>query len=279
MTPEELAVAVADNPRHAAIHPALLLRVCQEEHAKFKKDRDRVKAVKNRLHQIHGAFEGGGAGPLLAALPQACRAGDERAAARAAMACHVSTRERLAHLDEFYGFVFEHLPHVRSVADVGCGLNPLFLAAVAHPAIAWYGAYDIDGRSLAALGDFFAACGQAGEAALCDAVTEAPAADVDVAFLFKLLPVLDAQRAGRGLALVGALSARAAVVTFPMASLGGRGRGMAQNYPARYEAGLAALRPILAKQVIGNELVYVLGPPAAAEDGVQGPLAPGRRRP
>lgn len=262
MTPEELARAIAENPRHAAIAPALLARICAEEHARHKKDRDRVKAVKSRLHQIHGAYLADGGARAIGALRDACTGGDPAqlaAAARGAMACHVSTRERLPHLEAFYALLFDSLPDVETIADIGCGLGPLFLLAVPHPPVARYFAYDIDRRVADLLGASFAAIGQAGEAALCDAVAETPPARADAALLLKLLPVLDAQRGGRGLALLDALEARYAVVSFPVASLSGRGRGQAAHYARLYEEGMQEMRPLLRREQIGSEVIYILG--------------------
>jgi len=102
------------------------------------------------------------------------------------------------------------------------------------------------------------------QAAECaDLTIETPASQADTAYLFKLIPVLEAQRKGRGYELAKSLNAKFLVITYPLKSLGGREKGMAKNYAAQLENALQTGQlgrfTREAQAVIGNELVCVLG--------------------
>ncbi len=62
-----------------------------------------------------------------------------------------------------------------------------------------------------------------------------PTTRADVALLFKLVTTLDRQDPDAAERLVAALRVRHAVVSFPVRSLAGRGRGMERTYRARLE--------------------------------------------
>jgi hypothetical protein len=65
---------------------------------------------------------------------------------------------------------------------------------------------------------------------LQDILCQPPDDPADVAFLLKTLPCLERQEKGSSRRLLEALRARHVVVSFPVASLGGRGKGMRENY-------------------------------------------------
>ena len=83
---------------------------------------------------------------------------------------------------------------------------------------------------------FFAHAGVHGHARICDLAAGAPDEQVDLALVLKALPPLDQQAKYAGRDLLRALNARHILVSFPAQSLGGRGKGMAENYEQRFRA-------------------------------------------
>jgi 16S rRNA (guanine(1405)-N(7))-methyltransferase len=174
------------------------------------------------------------------------------------MAVHASTRERASHVDELYRRLFERVGLVASVVDIGCGLNPLAIPWMRLSADAVYIAVDIE-KSLTA---FVAQCLELmpvqGRAMVADAISAPPREPVDLALVLKMVPCLEQQQRGAGADLVNALDARHVVVSFPVRSLGGRGKGMHENYAKLFEE-LARQYHWRAEAVpVPGELLYVI---------------------
>lgn len=258
----------------------LLERVAAEENAKYKTERERVKAVKRRLHALHGAYLNESAHKKVAALLEGLCAecenssgegdadtatGDDGSArlihtAETILRLHASTRERLPYISDLYDYIFRQAGEVRTILDIGCGYNPFSIPWMPRKPEAYH-ACDIDLRAAGLINRFLTATGLPQTAFLLDAVAETPAQTADVALLFKLLPVLEAQRKGRGFALLTQINVRCAAVTYPLKSLSGREKGMGAHYAKIFEDALdGALSPytLAGKETIGNELVYIL---------------------
>ncbi|MCL2372580.1 MAG: hypothetical protein FWC78_04170 [Defluviitaleaceae bacterium] len=244
--------------KYDMLHPALVERIYKEESVKHKKPQDALKATKTRLHQMYGAYSSGSSHKKAAAL--LASPGDIKATATQIMQLHASTRERLPHIEEFHAFVAAHAGPAETILDLGCGFNPFSLLHMPAPPKTYY-AYDIDIRTAALLNQFFAITGLPQAAACTDLAIQTPAHQVDIAYMQKLLPVLEAQAPGRGFALAREVNAKHLVITYPLKSLGGREKGMGKNYAARFEAAIVSGEmqgEIIAQENIGSELVYVI---------------------
>jgi hypothetical protein len=94
-----------------------------------------------------------------------------------------------------------------------------------------------------------------------DLIRETPKERADLAFLFKLLPVLEAQSKGRGYALLNDINAGRIAVTFPLKTLCGRNRGFGRHYESAFGEALSDRckgLTVIGKREIGSELVYLL---------------------
>jgi 16S rRNA (guanine(1405)-N(7))-methyltransferase len=255
----ELIQAVQSSQKYAAIDEALIRSIGLRELAARRNLKEAVKATKNKLHQVAGAY-------LDARLPynewlallETAVAGDERRTtnderrttnddeslpnSKLYQACleimrhHASTRERLPILERFYATTLAALAPVRSVIDLACGLNPLALPWMPLAPDARYYACDIYADMIAFLNGFFALAGVHGQARICDLAAGAPDEPADLALVLKALPPLEQQAKHAGRDLLRALKARHILVSFPAHSLGGRGKGMAENYEQRFRA-------------------------------------------
>lgn len=261
----EIVERVLRSPRYRDVDPALLGRLADEELPKSRSTDEAVKRVKRRLHQAVGAFRGRRtADPLTPEIREAW-AGDRsgpafRAACADAMRRHASTRERVELLDGLYPAIWAVTGIPDSVLDLGCGLNPLSLPWMGIADDARYVASDVDRRPLATVEAFLELVGQPGTVEVRDLVADPPTDAADVALLFKLVTTLDRQDAGAASRLLATLAVRHAVITFPLRSLGGRGRGMERTYRRRMDELVAAVdraRDITEVPVAG-ELVMVV---------------------
>src|SRR5437879_12163651 len=73
-----------------------------------------------------------------------------------------------------------------------------------------------------------------GKAEVCDVIQACPTHKVDVAFIFKAIPCLEQVDALAGFHLLQTLRADYLVVSFPVASMGGRNKGMVEHYKAHF---------------------------------------------
>jgi 16S rRNA (guanine(1405)-N(7))-methyltransferase len=230
---DELVRQVAASPKYHAISEDLIRQIGRRELAARRNLKDAVKAAKNRLHQVAGAYLD--ARPPYAAWAGqlAAAEGDERALRAAClqiMERHASTRERLGILDTFYTTTLAGLPPIRSVLDVACGLGPLAIPWMPLADGAAYYACDIYADMMAFLNEFLRVAGVPGQAQVCDLVAGPPPVRADVALVLKALPPLDHLDKRAGPNLLRALDADYLLVSFPARSLGGRDKGMVEHY-------------------------------------------------
>lgn len=262
MTVEDIYSEVTLSKKYASLYAPLIMRICGEEYPKYKKDKDRIKAVKNKLHIIYGAFCGDERHKKAEAVfaESGCERSDTvgiKSMCAEIMRLHASTNERLGSLDEFYGFIFGKIGAAESVLDIGCGFNPFSLPYMPHMPKKYY-AYDIDCRTVSLLRLYFDLLNLPPLADSADIIAGTPRDNVDAAFIFKLMPVIEIQSPGRAYRLLKEINAGYIVVTYPVKSLCGRLKGMQVNYAQSFEAGIAGSFDIIGQAIIGSELIYII---------------------
>ncbi len=236
-----LVARVWSSRKYRAVVPELVERLLLSSLSRGVGEEGAVKEAKRTLHQIAGSYFTGIV--RTDRWRRMLAGGDVRAACHSIMHEHASTRERLPFLEAFYHTLLGDLGPIRSVLDLGCGLNPLSIPWMRLPAQATYVAYDLYEDVVSFLTTFFEVVRVAGCAHARDIAARPPTEAVDVALLLKLLPCLD--RLGQGVTekVLDAIHARWVIVSFPIQSLGGRrDKGMPQNYEERFLA-LARARP------------------------------------
>jgi 16S rRNA (guanine(1405)-N(7))-methyltransferase len=223
-----------------------------------------LKATKTTLHQVAAVYLPGEMpyAQWLEELRQALHEPDLEAIRHVclrAMSAHISTRERLPLLPQFYDRLLADLPPIGSVLDLACGLHPLALPWM--PCFAGrprYYAYDLYEDMVDFLNSVLGLLQITGRASVCDIVQEPPCEEVDLAFVLKALPCLEQVEKGASLRLLEALRARYILVSFPAHSLGGGRRGMASAYEARFHALLTDQRWHVERFEFPGELVFRL---------------------
>src|SRR5215469_1636774 len=210
-----------------------------QELAKRPSLKEAIKATRSKLHQVGGAYIEGEAPyrSWIDQLQQVVVRGDEeqlKRACKSIMGYHVSTRERLPMLEQFYTTLLADLPPVRSVIDVACGLHPLAIPWMPLGQDVQYYAYDIYKDMADFLNEFMVLINMSGYAQARDVIQHCPTSKVDLAFILKAIPCLEQVDKNAGLHLLDAINADHVLVSFPVHSLGGRKKGMVTNYEARF---------------------------------------------
>ncbi len=241
------------------ICPDTVRRVWAECLQKYKRPKDAERAAREALHGISGAFMTPGEARQLARDMQDWRSERNDGGLERMLSRHASTRERLplSDMDALYARVFEVTGRPRSALDLACGVNPIYLGARGVEAAG----VDISGLAVDAVNRFGEICGAPVRAACADLLCPGaiPVERFDVALLFKLLPLLERQKAGAALDVMNAVNADYLVASFPTRTLGGRNVGMAAQYSGWMAAHVPEGRAVAASFETGNELFFILG--------------------
>jgi 16S rRNA (guanine(1405)-N(7))-methyltransferase len=260
---EPLLQAVLESPKYRTVSADLVRRIGLRELEARRNLKEAVKATKNTLHQIAGAYLDGKMryADWLAALESRAQSGDRqqfRDCCIEIMGHHASTRERLDSLPEFYTATLAGLAPIHSLLDVACGLNPLAIPWMPLAPDARYYACDLYSDMMAFLEGLFPLSGVQGRAQVCDLAALPPTQRVEVALVLKVLPPLEQQERGAGIGLLRALQADYLLVSFPTRTLGGRNVRMAANYEAWFHKTIAAEGWETERFEFPNELCFLV---------------------
>lgn len=237
---DQLVAKVIESPKYATINQGLIRRIAVQEFEKRNNLREAMKSIKNKLHQVGGAYLDRPMDyPLfLMELTTAFHEGKEefRRVCQRVMCYHSSTRERLPELDWFYRNLLVDLPPVRHVIDVACGLNPLAIPWMGLSGEVEYIAIDIYSDMMNFISQYMTLIGVQGSAVVGDVLGYSLPFEADVAFVLKTIPCLEQVDKNAGAYLLDGLQAKYIIVSFPVHSLGGRrDKGMLVNYANRFK--------------------------------------------
>jgi 16S rRNA (guanine(1405)-N(7))-methyltransferase len=240
---------------------AVVARIGQAELQKRRSLKVAIKETKDKLHQVAGAYQDKMRyTEWQRQLPNA----DLKTWCLDVMRYHASTRERLPYLADFYRTIFAELGAVRSILDVACGLNPLAVPWMPVATHIEYTALDIYEDMANFIAAFFAHADIKAHALACDVIgaISTPYSPLtqnyDAALLLKTMPCLEQSEKGIGTRLLDILRARSIVVSYPLQSLGGKCKGMAQNYNAQFQR-LVSGKPWRVQRLeFENELVFII---------------------
>ena len=256
---ENLLDKLLESKKYRDVCPDTVRRIWAECARKYKKPKDVDKAAREALHGITGAFLSPAEARECAWAMQAWHAGGRtNAQLENILNKHASTRERLPlmAMDALYARIFEITGKTDHVLDLACGINPVYLGARGIKTTG----VDISQQSVDLVNAFGKTCGAPVGALCADLLCDnsLPAGRFDVALLFKVLPLLERQRAGAALAVMEAIDAEYIVVSFPTRTLGGRNVGMSAHYAEWMAAHIPQNRLIAGHFEMNNELFYVL---------------------
>lgn len=260
---DDLTNAARAGSDYRTLNPELVRWVAQREMPKNRSLKEAVKAVRSKLHQVGGAY-----------LPSALRPaefGEElsrlgsnwqndalHAFCRRMLGLHASTRERLPVVEEFFNVTLGGLAPIHSILDLACGLNPLALPWMPVAKDVEYISCDIYADLLEVLNRFFAHCGVNGKAYECNLVEQTVFPQAQVTLLLKTLPCLEQLDKEIGMRLLDAISSPHILVSFPARSLGGRAKGMPQNYERHFNDLVAGKNWQVQRFEFASELAFLI---------------------
>lgn len=238
--------------------PDTVRRVWDECSQKYKKPKDAEKAAREALHGITGAFMSPQEAKQLAYDMQAWHVEHTDVGLERMLSRHASTRERLplADMDALYDRIFAITGRPRSVLDLACGINPLYLGARGIRTLG----IDISGAAVDAVNRFGEVYHMPTKAACVDLLCPGsiPSDRFDMALLFKLLPLLERQRKGGAAHVLNHINAAHIIASFPTRTLGGRNVGMSAHYADWMAANLPNHLITIDSFETANELIYIL---------------------
>jgi 16S rRNA (guanine(1405)-N(7))-methyltransferase len=254
---------IHSSPKYQAIELKLIEKIGQMELAKRRNLKEAIKSTRSKLHQIATSFI---TSPLefeewtdeLKGLSQDVTNPKLQAFCLKLMRCHSSTDERLPILSEFYSTIFKSITPIESILDLACGLNPLTIPWMPISRDCTYYAFDVLPDMVTFINKFFAHIGQKGKAFTLDLATEIPKKTSRVALLLKTLPTLDQIDKHAPSILLDQIKARHLVVSYPVHSLGGKSKGMVENYTAQFETLTANWNGTIKPFVFTTELAFLL---------------------
>jgi 16S rRNA (guanine(1405)-N(7))-methyltransferase len=171
---------------------------------------------------------------------------------------HASTRERMPILEKFYDSILTPLGSIESVLDLACGLNPLARPWMQLQPSTMYYACDIYADMIAFLNRFMDKMALPGKAWLCDLVQEVPQQPVQLALVLKTIPCLEQIDKRIGRRLLEGLQAEYILVSFPVQSLGGRNKGMVENYEAHFREIVEGFDWQIERHAFSAELAFLI---------------------
>lgn len=259
-TLDALVSAVQSSAKYATVTPEFVRKLGAQELKKHSRLKEAVKATKNRLHQVAGAYL---ASPpkyeawldLLAAAPTL---DERREVCRALMQTHASTRERLPTLNQFYRVALAEVAPVRSVIDIACGLNPLAIPFMPLAEGAAYYACDIYTDLADFLNRAFPLLRITGAAWAADLTQTIPDQHTDLAIIVKAIPCLQQLDKGIGARLLDGINADHILVSYPAQSLGGSSKGMRANYEAQFAELVAGKGWTIHRYDFATELAFLI---------------------
>jgi len=247
MEPDRALEALLAAPKYRGVYAGAVARVYRDmlrRHGPKGAD----KAARVELHRITGAFLTPKDVKRARGLLERARGGDGSALFEA-LALHASTRERLPEIR-----ALPALGNPRTVADLACGLNPLYLGALGLSVRG----IELQTDAAALVNEWARFMGWDAAVTPGDLAEDTALPEADATLAMKLLPLLEGQTPGGGRALLERMRSRRALVSFPTRTLSGRNVGMLRHYEASFEQNLPAGAMILDKFEASNELCYIL---------------------
>ena len=237
----DLVQQVQSNAKYRFITPEIVQRLVEDALRRELRGKQAVKDVRNKLHQIGGAYFKKTPNfhfwqSKLIDLPSDPAHPAVRDFCKDAMHTHASTAERIPILETFFHACLDSIAPVSSVLDLACGLNPLALSWMPLAKDCSYHACDIYLDMLQLVAVFFNHLGIDGSAEPCDLVSGLVGPKAQVAFLLKSIPCLEQIDKSVALPLLRSIPSKHILVSFPVRSLGGLRKGMPGFYRDHFYA-------------------------------------------
>lgn len=230
---------VQKNRKYQNIDHNFVKRLSQEALNKGLKGKAAIKSVRNKLHQVSGAYfrqkvDYEQINKEIHSLPPNLKSQDVKSFCLQTMQKHVSTAERLPILDSFYQTCLESIAPIESILDLACGLNPLAIPWMPLSGDCQYHACDIYTDMLEMIDVFSEHFNLEITTQPCDLIGDVPNIPVKLALILKSIPCLEQVDKTIGHRLMQTVNADHLLISFPVSSIGGQDKGMETFYRAHF---------------------------------------------
>ncbi len=257
---EEVVAAVKESRKYRDTSEETIRQLAAEAVKQHKRPKAAIKAVRKRLHSIMAPYLGDPDYEATAeALNRAFAADDEAAIKQICLSAldgHLSTRERLPIMEDFYEQIFRITGKPQRLLDIACGLNPMAFPWMGLPDRIEYFAYDIHEPRIEFLNHYFRLQGLSPLARVQDVALTYPKEEADVALFLKEMPRFERNYPGSGRDFLLALPVRYLVVSFPTISTHG-GRSLVKRYRQFFAELVAGEEWPVEELMFEGEMVFI----------------------
>jgi len=258
-----LVAEVTRSPKYASVSVDLVREIGAKQLAKSKNIKDAIKATRNKIHQVGSAYQ---ETPIpyaiwleeLSNLPQNIQASEAISFIRACLPLHASTKERLPFIETFFQQTLAPIQPVESILDLACGLTPLCLPWIPAAASIHYTGVDIYENMIHFLDQFYTHFKLNHTFSVMNILQQIPQEKVHLALILKTIPCLEQVDKTIGTRLLDTLNAENILVSFPSRGLGGRSKGMAENYEVHFHQLIAGKNWQVTKTEFANEIAFLI---------------------
>jgi 16S rRNA (guanine(1405)-N(7))-methyltransferase len=260
---ENLVNQVQKNWKYKNIDRDLVKRLSGEALNKGLKGKAVVKSVRNKLHQVGGAYfkqkvnydqiKGN-----IQSLPTDIKSEAVKNFCRQTMQKHVSTAERLPILEAFYRVCLDSITPIESVLDLACGLNPLAIPWMPLAGDFQYYACDIYKDMLEMIEVFSDHFNLSVSTQSCDLIGQIPETRVRLALILKSIPCLEQVDKAIGRRLMQTINADYMLVSFPVSSIAGHDKGMESFYRDHFNDLLAGENWAFQEFLFTTEMAFLV---------------------
>ncbi len=276
-TPEEqealitaVTNAIKNSRKYGDTSETTIRQLAEEAARQHKKPKAAIKAVRARLHSIMAPYLGDP--DYTAVSQQLTDAFTNQDEERITQLCldslnaHLSTRERLPIMADFYAQIFTVTGLPQSILDIACALNPLALRWMfPEPGNRWtvngerlrFYAYDIHEPRVDFINHYFQLEGLEPLARVQDVAMHFPQEQADVALFLKEMPRFTRNYGDLGRPLLQALNVHWLVISYPSISTHG-GRNLTSRYRDFMHQLIDGLDWPLTELLFEGEVVFVI---------------------
>lgn len=250
MSVQEIIDKVRSSNKYSSIDCNLITKIVNEEYKKYKNEKEVLKKVKTRLHQIHEIYI---SNTDINATKKLVIKNDYDGILK----LHKSTLERWSFYEDFYRQIFNITKIPNCILDLGCGYNPFSIPYMGLGTDFKYYAYDVNYEISDILNQYFKLNKYDGISEVMDLTLMSPPNRVDVAFVLKFIPLF-LQQAKNSLDFLKSINSEYIVVSFPTVTITGKNIGMKNNYEYQFKE-LIKDDFILTKELLFiNEIVFII---------------------
>lgn len=260
---KELIDQVCKSTKYNNIDETLVREIVLTEAPKWKGAKDVIKSTRNKLHQVGSAFQESTI-PYdqwiteIGQLPKSISSVQTRAFINRCLPFHSSTAERLPFITSFFTQTLAPIRPVESILDLACGFTPLCIPWIPATNDSKYTGIDIYSDMISFLDLFFTHFKLNHEFFASNIIESIPREKTHVAFLLKTLPCLEQVDKTVGIRLLETIQSENILVSFPSRSLGGRSKGMANNYEKHFYQLIEGHNWHVIKTEFPNEITFLI---------------------